>query len=106
MTLTDTARVRPLARQRAHWASDSLSTHVVSSFIRPASSARGRNLSGRDQTERRVGPANQRFDGEDLAGAQVELGLVVQHEAAVVDRDRAVLRRRLSCSSPPSISWS
>ena len=33
-----------------------------------------------------MGPPNQGFDADDVAGAQVELGLVEHGEIAVIDR--------------------
>ncbi len=38
------------------------------------------------QPECCVGPANEGFDGENLAGLEIQLGLVVQHEVAVLHR--------------------
>ena len=49
----------------------------------PASSASGKNFSGGTRPELGVGPANEGFDGQDLAGLEVQLGLVVQDEVAL-----------------------
>ena len=40
---------------------------------------------GREQAARRVLPAHQRLGGQDLAGAHVDLGQVVQDQGAVLD---------------------
>ena len=51
-------------------------------------------LARRDQTARRMLPARERLDAGDRARADVELGLVVQHELAVANRARQ-LREQL-----------
>ena len=90
---TDTASIRPLARHAAHWAIASPSTHVVSALHETGVLGEGDELEWGDQTEAGVRPADQRFDGEDLAGAQVQLRLVVQDEVAALRPRRAALRR-------------
>ena len=48
-------------------------------------SATPMNESGQQQPAGRVLPADQRFGGQDLAGAHVDLGQVVQEQRAALD---------------------
>ncbi len=64
------------------WAHAVRSTHLPIGTIRPVSSAMGMNVAGGTVPSCGMVPAQQRLDAVDAAGAQVELGLVVQRHLA------------------------
>ena len=75
------------ARHSRSWLSTSRSTRRVSEWISPVCSASGMNSLGGMHPSRRVLPAQQRLETGDLAGAQVQLRLVVHGELVLgVDR--------------------
>ena len=82
---TETASRAPPARHTAHCASACSSTSRVSGPIRPGLLGKREEFERRDHAEPRMRPAQQRLDGDRLAVAQIELGLVVEHQLLVLD---------------------
>ena len=70
------------------------STHSVSGRIRPVCSASSMNCLRRHEPVARARPADERLDAGQLARAQVELGLVVEHQLARGDRLAQARRER------------
>ena len=76
----------PCARQVAACAQARSTTQSVSPMMSSVDSAAGTNAPGGRRPRDRVLPADERLDARDRAVGGADLGLVVEHELAVVDR--------------------
>ena len=81
--LTATAARCPSCHQRAQSAIASSKTHEASEWIEPALLGQRQEMLGRNEAEGRVGPTQERFHGDHLACAEIDLGLVVQRQRAL-----------------------
>jgi len=84
--LTDMIMLRPKSRHSAHWDSASVEHQCVSSCIKPASSANGKNFMGGTRRGWR-GASDEGLDGENLLRAKFSLWLIVKDEISLVDRE-------------------
>ena len=90
--LTDTVSSRSASIHRRHSRTAVSTANMVSVRIRPLRSAMRDEAVGHDHAVLLVVPAHQRLGAGDAAGAQLQLGLVVQHQLAVCRPRRAARR--------------